>query len=329
MILAGDIGGTKVNLAFFEVAGQQLTQRVEGTYPSRQHASLEEIVHEFLSTHHLKVDYACFGIAGPVKNGRAQLTNLPWVVDAHTLTRELGLKFAWLINDLEANAYGIAGLSPQDLVTLNEGELEAKGNAAIISAGTGLGEAGLFWDGHRHFPLACEGGHGDFAPRTDLDVELFRHLRAQFGRVSWERVLSGPGSFNIYKFLRDTGRGEEPAWLTEDLRNGDAPSVITRVGLEGKCELCVQTLDLFVTYYGAEASNLALKIMSIGGLYVGGGIAPKIINKLKDGNFMKAFCATGRMMALMEAMPVRVILNDKTALIGAARFAAAQAGWIR
>ncbi|MBI3849740.1 MAG: glucokinase [Verrucomicrobia bacterium] len=329
MILAGDIGGTKVNLAFFEVAGQQVTQTVAGTYPSRQHASLEEIVREFLATHNLKVDYACFGIAGPVKKGRAQLTNLPWVVDVRVLTHELRLKHAWLVNDLEANAYGIAGLSPKDFVTLNQGDPEAKGNAAIISAGTGLGEAGLFWDGHRHLPLACEGGHSDFAPRTDLDVELFRHLRAQFGRVSWERVLSGPGAFNIYKFLRDTGRGEEPAWLTAELKNGDSPSVITHAGLEGKCELCVQVLDLFVTYYGTEASNLALKIMSIGGLYVGGGIAPKIINKLMDGNFMKAFCAAGRMRELMEAMPVRVILNDKTALIGAARLAAAQAGWIR
>lgn len=329
MILAGDIGGTKVNLAFFEVAGQQVTQTVAGTYASRQHASLEEIVREFLSTHNLKPDYACFGIAGPVKKGRAQLTNLPWVLDAHVLTKELGLKYAWLINDLEANAYGIAGLSPKDFVTLNEGDVETKGNAAIISAGTGLGEAGLFWDGHRHLPIASEGGHGDFAPRTDLDVELFRHLRAQFGRVSWERVLSGPGAFNIYKFLRDAGRGAEPAWLTEELKNGDPPSVITRAGLEGKCELCVQALDLFVTYYGAEASNLALKIMAIGGVYVGGGIAPKIINKLKDGNFIKAFRAAGRMSELMEAIPVRVILNDKTALIGAARFAAAQAGWIR
>ena len=318
-----------MNLAFFELAGEQLTQRVAGTYPSRQHESLEVIVREFLSTHQLKADYAGFGIAGPVKNGRAQLTNLPWVVDVRELTRALGLKDAWLINDLEANAYGIAGLSPKDFVTLNEGDGGAKGNAAIISAGTGLGEAGLFWDGQRHLPLASEGGHGDFAPRTDLDVELFRHLRAQFGRVSWERVLSGPGSFNIYKFLRDTGRGKEPAWLTEEMKTNDPPFVITRAGLEGKCELCVQALDLFVTYYGAEASNLALKLMATGGVYVGGGIAPKIIEKLKDGNFMKAFCAAGRMSELMEAIPVQVILNDKTALIGAARLAAAQAGWGR
>lgn len=329
MILAGDIGGTKVNLACFEVSGQRVLRGITDTYPSREHSNLAEIVRAFISAHNLTVEYASFGIAGPVKKGRAQLTNLPWVVDARELTRELGLKRTWLINDLEANAYGISGLEPADFVVLNPGEEGAGGNAAIISAGTGLGEAGLFWDGHRYLPLACEGGHGDFAPRSELDVELWRYLRGRFGQVSWERLLSGPGSYNIYQFLRDTKRGEEPAWLTEELKNGDPPSVVSRAALAGTCELCVRALDLFVTYYGAEASNLALKIMSTGGLYVGGGIAPKIIGKLQDGNFMKSFCASDRMKWLLEAMPVRVILNDKTALIGAARLAAAQAGWIR
>ncbi len=329
MILAGDIGGTKVNLACFEVSGQRVLRGITDTYPSREHSNLVEIVRAFISAHHLTVEYASFGIAGPVKKGRAQLTNLPWVVDARELTRELGLKRTWLINDLEANAYGISGLEPVDFAVLNPGEEGAGGNAAIISAGTGLGEAGLFWDGHRYLPLACEGGHGDFAPRSELDVELWRYLRGRFGQVSWERLLSGPGSYNIYQFLRDTKRGEEPAWLTEELKNGDPPSVVSRAALAGTCELCVRALDLFVTYYGAEASNLALKIMSTGGLYVGGGIAPKIIGKLQDGNFIKSFCASDRMKWLLEAMPVRVILNDKTALIGAARLAAAQAGWIR
>ena len=288
MILAGDIGGTKVNLACFEVSGQRVLRGITDTYPSREHSNLAEIVRAFISTHNLTVEYASFGIAGPVKKGRAQLTNLPWVVDARELTRELGLKRTWLINDLEANAYGISGLEPADFVVLNPGEEGAGGNAAIISAGTGLGEAGLFWDGHRYLPLACEGGHGDFAPRSELDVELWRYLRGRFGQVSWERLLSGPGSYNIYQFLRDTKRGEEPAWLTEELKNGDPPTVVSRAALAGKCELCVRALDLFVTYYGAEASNLALKIMSTGGLYVGGGIAPKIIGRLQEGNFMKA-----------------------------------------
>lgn len=329
MILAGDIGGTKVNLACFEVSGQRVVRGITDTYKSRDHSNLAEIVREFIAAHNLTVEYASFGIAGPVKKGRSQLTNLPWVVDTRELARELGLKRAWLINDLEANAYGIGGLEPTDFVVLNPGEEGASGNAAIISAGTGLGEAGLFWDGHRHLPLACEGGHGDFAPRSELDVDLWRYLRGRFGHVSWERLLSGPGSYNIYQFLRDTGRGDEPAWLAEELKNGDPPAVITRAALAGTCDLCVRTLDLFVTYYGVEAGNLALKIMSTGGLYVGGGIAPKIISKLQDGNFMKSFCASDRMKWLLEAMPVRVILNDKTALIGPARLAAAQAGWIR
>lgn len=329
MILAGDIGGTKVNLACFEVDGQQVIQGVAGTYPSRQYATLADIVRHFIAEHRLKVEYASFGIAGPVKRGRSQLTNLPWVVDVRELAAELGFSRAFLINDLEANAYGIAGLHPRDFAVLNEGEEGAAGNAAIISAGTGLGEAGLFWDGHRHLPLACEGGHSDFAPRTDLDVELFRHLRAQFGHVSWERVLSGPGFFNIYKFFRDTRLADEPAWLKEEILAGDPSAIISRAGLAGKCEICVRTLDLFVTYYAAEASNLALKIMSTGGLYLGGGIAPKMIDKLKDGTFMKTFHESGRMSGLLQAMPVRVILNDKTALIGSARLAAAQTGWIR
>ena len=329
MILAGDIGGTKVNLAAFEVQGQQLIEGASATYPSAQFSSLTDILRDFLSRHQLQVDYASFGIAGPVKRGRSQLTNLKWNVDVRDLRQELGFRYAWLINDLEANAYGIAALEPHQFHILNPGEPGASGNGAIIAAGTGLGEAGLFWDGHRHLPLACEGGHCDFAPRTDLDIDLYKFLRARFGKVSWERVLSGPGFINIYEFLRDARREKEPAWLTEEMSRANPAAVITRAALEHKCGICEQTLDLFVTYYGAEASNLALKIMSTGGLYIGGGIAPKILEKLKDATFMKAFTMTGRMQYLLEAMPVRVILNDRTALLGAARLAAAQAGFIR
>jgi len=328
MILAGDIGGTKVNLAFFSVEHLRLRSGNLDTYSSHDHASLEEIVRRFLAEHQLTVQYACFGVAGPVKKGRVQVTNLPWVIDAEELTRALNLKEVWLINDLEANAHGITGLLPEDFVVLNRGEESAVGNAAIISAGTGLGEAGLFWDGNRHLPIASEGGHADFAPRTDLDVELLRHLRAQFKQVSWEHVLSGPGFFRIYEFLRDAGHGEEPAWLAEEFRKADPAVAITHAGLEGKSELCVQTLNLFAAYYGAEAANLALKVLATGGVYVGGGIAPKIIRKLQDGSFLKAFIGEGRMKNLLAAMPVRVIMNDKTALIGAARYAALQTGKI-
>jgi glucokinase len=328
MILAGDIGGTKINLAAFNSEDLGLAPRNLGTYSSHEYPNLQEMIRRFVADYRVKPEYACFGVAGPVKTGRAEVTNLPWVVDAQELARALHLKQVWLINDLEANAHGIAGLKPEDFAELNAGDREAVGNGAILAAGTGLGEAGLFWDGNRHLPIASEGGHAEFSPRTDLDVELLRCLRGRFGQVSWENVLSGPGLFNIYQFLRDTGRGQEPAWLTEELRQVDPPAAITHAALEGKCGLCVQTLDLFVTYYGMEAANLGLKMLGIAGVYVGGGIAPKIIRKLKDGTFMKAFLGEGRMKNLLSAMPVRVIMNDKTALIGAARYAAIKSGRI-
>ena len=328
MILAGDIGGTSTRLAFFKVQAGRLTPVVEAKYPSREHQSLNEIVSAFVSAHTFTVQHACFGIAGPVRYGRVETSNLAWVVDAETLAHELGLEKVGLINDLEANAYGIAALEEKDFAVLNAGAPDSRGNAAVISAGTGLGEAGLFWDGQRYHPFACEGGHADFSPRNELEVELFRYLMGKFGRVSYERALSGPGLHQIYQFLRDTGRGEEPAWLIEEMRRQDPSALISQVGLEGRSALCVQALDLFIALYGAEAGNLALKMMATGGLYVGGGIAPKIIEKLRGPAFMEAFTAKGRFKSLLEAIPVRVILNDKTALLGAARYPALQASLI-
>ena len=322
MILAGDIGGTKANLACYTLADGKISQGVFASYPSRDFSSLEAVVQKFISANGISPRVASFGVAGPVKKGRSSLPNLKWTMEAGALARALNVKSVWLLNDLEANAHGIGGLKPEDFVVLNRGEGDASGNAAIISAGTGLGEAGLYWDGARHRPIASEGGHSDFAPRTDLDVELFRFLRAEYGHVSWERVLSGPGLFNIYRFLHDTGRGAEPDWLREQIKTGDAPAAISRAALEGNCPLCEQALELLVKYYAAEASNLALKVMSTGGLYIGGGIAPKIIARLNDGMFIKEFCESGRMSGLLEAMPVRVILNEKTALLGAALYAA-------
>ncbi|HWD92115.1 MAG TPA: glucokinase [Verrucomicrobiae bacterium] len=327
MILAGDIGGTKVNLAFFG-EGLRLMPENFASYPSRDYTSLEAIAQQFLSERKLKADYACFGIAGPVKKGRVSPTNLPWIVTEKELKQSLHLKDVWIINDLEANAHGVRGLSAKDFVTLNEGEEGAVGNAAIISAGTGLGEAGLFWDGNRHLPVASEGGHSDFAPRTDLDIELLVYLRKRFAQVDWEAVLAGPSLYHIYEFLRQRKGNGEPAWLAAELGSEDPPKVITRAALENKSDICAQALDMFVDYYGAEAANLALKVLATGGVYVGGGIAPKIIAKLSDGRFMKAFVGEGRMKDLLAAMPVHVIMNDKTALIGAARFAAMQSGKI-
>ena len=321
MILAGDIGGTNTRLAFLEERDGRLMGVVEETFPSHKYASLEAVLQKFIAAHSFPIACACFGIAGPVRHGRSEATNIPWVVDSGPVARELGLTRVGLINDLEANAWGIAVLGSKEFVVLNQGASDAAGNAAIISAGTGLGEAGLYWDGRRHRPFATEGGHTDFAPRNRLELELLEHLQKQFQRVSYERVVSGPGLLNIYRFLRDSGRGEEPPWLAAQMRDEDPGAVISQAALSGKSELCAQALDLFVSLYGAEAGNLALKVMATGGVYLGGGIAPKIVQKLKDPAFLNAFSAKGRMRPLLQAMPVRVILNDKTALLGAARCA--------
>jgi glucokinase len=321
MILAGDIGGTNTRLAFLEERGGHLTMVVEDTFASREHASLEVVLRKFIAADPFPIGCACFGIAGPVRDGRCEGTNLPWVVDSNLVPRELALKSVGLINDLEANAWGIAMLEAKDFAVLNEGASDASGNAAIISAGTGLGEAGLYWDGRQHRPFATEGGHTDFAPRNHLEMELLDYLLKQLRRVSYERVVSGPGLLNIYHFLRDSGRGEEPPWLAERMRQQDPAAVVSAAGLNGESELCVQALDLFVSIYGAEAGNLALKVMATGGVYLGGGIAPKIVQKLKDPVFLNAFTFKGRMQPLLQAMPVRVIINLKTALLGAARFA--------
>jgi glucokinase len=321
MILAGDIGGTNTRLAFADEKAGCLTLVAEATFSSREHASLESVLRKFLSAHPIPITRAAFGIAGPVRHGRCDATNLPWVVDSHLVAREIGLERVGLINDLEANAYGVAALQREDFVLLNEGAVNAEGNAAIISAGTGLGQAVLYWDGRQHHPFATEGGHADFAPRNHLEMALLEYLMKQFQRVSYERVVSGPGLLNIYRFLRDTGRGEEPQWLAERMREQDPSAVISQSALRGESDLCAQALDLFVTLYGAEAGNLALKVMAMGGVYVGGGIAPKIVEKLKASAFLNAFMSKGRMRPLLQAMPVRVILNQKTALLGAARFA--------
>jgi glucokinase len=321
VILAGDVGGTNTRLAFAEEQDGRLSFRMEATYPSREHASLEAVLREFLAANPQPVSCAAFGIAGPVKNGRCDATNIPWVVDAALLAKELGLERAGLINDLEANAWGLAELEAADFAVLNEGAPDARGNVAIVSAGTGLGEAGLYWDGTRHRPFATEGGHADFAPRNRLEAELLEYLLKQFSRVSYERAVSGPGLLNVYRFLRDTDRGEEPAWLAERMRQQDPSAVISRAALGRESALCEQALDLFVTLYGAEAGNVALKHLATGGVYLGGGIAPKILPKLRDPIFLNAFLAKGRMKPLMQAIPVRVILNDLTALLGAARYA--------
>ncbi len=321
MILAGDIGGTKTNVALFEneELGRPLAQR---SFPSGKYESLESIISEFVAEHQPQVTHACFGIAGPVKDGQVKTPNLKWVVNGQTLAEALGIGRVGLINDLEATAYGIEGLGASQLHTLNEGREERGAHRALIAAGTGLGMAGLFYDGQHYRPIASEGGHIDYAPRTAIEHELLNYMRGKIGgRVSYERVLSGPGLFNIYSFLRDHKYGTEPDWLAEQIKAGDGSAAVSQAGLAGKAELAVKALDLFADIYGAMAGNLALILKATGGLYVGGGIAPKLIEKLKDGTFMRAFTDKGRMSALVSNIPVRVILDDKTALYGAARCA--------
>jgi glucokinase len=321
MILAGDIGGTNTRLAFFEGSAQKPVAVVLEVYPSRNHKGLEEILRIFLAAHRQSVESAAFGIAGPVKDGRCQTPNLPWNVDCSAVAQFLGLPSAGLLNDLEANAHGIAVLSPNDFVTLSEGAPGASGNRALISAGTGLGEAGLVAQGNDYRPYPSEGGHADFAPRTEMEIALLRHLLQVYDHVSYERVLSGPGLYNIYQFLRDTRRAEEPPSLVEELAQRDPPRVISEHALEGDSPICALAMEIFVSIYGAEAGNLALRAAATGGLYLGGGVAPKILPKLKEPGFLKAFRAKGRLSGFLEAVPVRVIMNDQTALLGAARVA--------
>jgi glucokinase len=321
LVLAGDIGGTKTNLALFSAQGEKLHAQSRRTFQSKRYSGLTPILKEFGDNQ--GIEAACFGIAGPVVAGRVKTTNLPWIVDTEELRRTLKLDGVHLLNDLEASAYGLFTLDEDEFFPLNEGKMHQSGNKALIAAGTGLGQAILFNDGQHFRPLASEGGHADYAPRNELEIELLRYLLARFGHVSYERVVSGPGLLNIYRFLKDARGLEEPAWLTERLAAADDPSaVISQAALAKEAEICVEALNLFVAVYGAEAGNLALRAKAVRGLYVGGGIAPKILDKLKDGTFMKAFLDKGRYRDLLAATPVQVILNPQAALRGAAYYAA-------
>jgi glucokinase len=306
MFLAGDIGGTKTHLAFFEVEGGRLRRAEEETYRSRDYPGLAPILRAFLDKYQRPAERVSLGIAGPVRQGRVETPNLPWVIDADHLQDELGCGPVTLLNDLEANAQGIGALGPDDFVVLNAG-VPVPGNAALISAGTGLGEAGLYWDGKRHHPFASEGGHADFAPRTPREQELAAYLAGQFGHVSYERILSGPGLRNVYDFLRQRGgTADELPDLMQRHGVQDPSAAISIAALNGESDVCRQALELFVAVYGAEAGNLALKILPT----------------LREPAYVAAFQNKGRLASLLETIPVRVILNQETALLGAARYAA-------
>jgi len=321
MLLAGDIGGTKTHLAIFSPETGPRTPLAEDTFPSARFPSLEALASEFLAQVDLKPERASFGVAGPVLAGRATITNLPWVMHESHLEAALGLSSVHLLNDLIAIASAVPWLEPDDVYTLNEGQPTPGGAIAVIAPGTGLGEAFLTWDGSRYRPHPSEGGHTDFAPNNLLETDLLRYLLERFGHVSYERVCSGRGLPNIYAFLRDSGYAEEPEWLAEQLAEVDDPNpIIVKAALDEtkQCELCIATLNTFVSILGTEAGNMALNLMATGGVYLAGGIPPRILPALDGEQFLSDFQAKGRMSDLMARIPVHVILNHKVALLGAA-----------
>jgi glucokinase len=322
MILAGDIGGTKTNLAYFMVEKQRLIPTLVKSYASQRHRSLNEVVEQMLAEHPADVTGAAFGIAGPVVDGRSKLTNLGWEVDSREVAEILRVDSVGLINDLEATAYGTLRLAPDEKMVLNAGIAQPRRPIAVIAAGTGLGEGALVWDGKRYRAIPSEGGHTDFGPRNEVEIELLRFLTKKFHRTSYERIIAGPGFLNLYEFFRSKADYPEPAWLKEKMLSGDPSAAISQAGVEGKDRVCVEVVETFTSLYGAESGNLALKILATGGVYVCGGIAPKILTMIQK-HFMEAFVAKGRYSNLMKQMPVYVVLNDKTALIGAAHYALA------
>src|SRR5246127_1429052 len=325
MILAGEIGPTKTRLAAFESEGNKLQRVVEKVYMSQEQAGLAQIIADFILTEGIPVHSACFGVAGPVRGGRSKISNLAWIIDSKELAKQLKLDHVGLLNDLEAYAYGVDALESKDFVTLSEGMEDAEGNRAVISARTGLGMAGLYWDGYRHHPFACEGGHADFAPRNELQTELLVYLQKKYGRISCERILSGPGIKNIYDFLRDAHKAEEPEWLRTQMSSApDPPALISQLTLAGKAAICDQTLAIFVSVFGAQAGNCALNFMSTGGIFIGGVIAAKIVPKMKDPVFMESFLDKGRMGTILKDMPVKIVVNDDCGMIGAARYTLVQ-----
>jgi glucokinase len=329
MILAGDVGGTKVHLALYNFEGGRLKSVRDEKFPAHQFASLDDVVKKFQAdggADQQPIAAACFGCPGPVRDGRLKLTNLPWTLDARDLQKSLSIEHIFLINDLEANGYGIPELAPESIRTLHTGDPAAMGHRGLIAAGTGLGEALLIWDGKTHRPIPSEGGHCDFAARNDREIALLQYLRRTLnGRVSWERVVSGLGIKNIYTYLRDLEKLEEPQWLRDRMLAEDPNAVIGQCAEDGSSPLCFETMKTFAAAYGAETGNIALKVLAMGGMYLGGGIAPKMLKTLDGGGFMQAFLDKGRLSPLLESVPVRVILDDTCALLGAAAYAEARA----
>ncbi len=322
IVLAGDAGGTKVNLSIFKITEAGASELKTKQYHSKDYASLTDIVTSFLSSNDTPMPESfCTGVAGPVVNNNAVMTNLSWHIKAAEITAATGIKNVYLLNDLEANAYGLAMLKDEDLVTLYQGSY-IPGNAAIAAPGTGLGEAGLFWDGRFYRPFATEGGHCDFAPRTDVDIELHAYLKQIHGIVSWEHTVSGPGIYSLYKFFRDVKKMEEPAWLANEIKLKDPSAVISEAAMENKAAICVTAMNLFVEHVARVCTNLALKMKATGGIFLSGGIPPKTAQLFKQDFFMETFVTCDKQKALISNIPIHIIMNEKAPMLGAAYFAA-------
>jgi glucokinase len=319
-VLVGDIGGTKTGLGIAEVRGDGVTLELHRRYPSRKSVSLGEIVTTFFDETGCECAIAAFAVAGPVVAGRSKTTNLPWQIDAAALQKTLGFERVGLLNDLEAVAWGVPALTGDELAMIQPGADNAVGNGCVVAAGTGLGEAGMFWDGLRHRAFATEGGHTDFAPTDEREFALLNHLQKRVGRVSWERVVSGMGIGNIYEFLAQWHKAVHPPAVAEALRSdGDIAGAVAEAAENGHA-ISQEAMELFAVLYGREAGNTALKHMAMGGVYLGGGIAPKNLALLQGAGFSEGFRDKGRMRGLMERIPVHVILDPHTPLYGAARY---------
>ncbi len=324
-ILAGDIGGTKTKLAVFKTSGTELVPVMETSYVSADFASpLALMDHFFKTTAQPAPDCIALGVAGPVINGAVEITNLSWNLEAAALQQQTKAKKVVLLNDLEANAYGLAALTDTDIITLHPGNNSLEGNIAILAPGTGLGEAGLFWDGNSYHPFATEGGHCDFAPQAETDIALYHYLRRKFDHISWELVASGSAIDDLYAFLRDEQHIEEPEWLAAKLQSDSrhASAIISEAAMEQTSPLCVSTIQLFVRFIARAACNLVLKMKAVGGLYLSGGIPPKILPFFQSPMFYQTYRECDRMHDLVESVPIKMIMNEKTPLLGAAYYGA-------
>lgn len=320
IILAGDIGGTKANILLSCFSATGLKTIKEARFVSKDHNSLHDILSLFLEGQP-QPDKVCFSVAGPVLDGKVKFTNLSWQIDSEDVSQHFGGIPVAILNDLESTAYGLAGLQKEELSTLCKGTNETKGNIAILAAGTGLGEAGLYFDGKQYHPFATEGGHCDFAPRTPRDMEVLSFLLKRHEHVSWERLLSGNGIFTIWQFLTDVEKKDRPNWLLQQMKNTDPAPIISKAALEGTCPVCMEAIEMFNRYLAVEAVNLILKIKSTGGLYLAGGIAPKLLPLLKTATWKEVFEKSGRMRKLLDEVSVYVVLNQKAPLLGATYYA--------